>query len=167
MLNVSYMVKLEDSCLIIDDRSLIERLIELGAGIEEGGKAKIPLLEAAYFAEKKIIDFDMNKILKQAGKSDPLAYDKYTILKFLRDRGYITRVSLDTDDYFRVHQKGIRPGEDRTEHVMVVVSSDWKTGPLEIKKLLDISGKLRKELIIGYVEKENPHFLKISRKNFD
>ena len=59
MLNVNYMVKLEDSYLIIDDRTLIERLIELGAGIEEGGKAKIPLLEAAYFAEKKIIDFDM------------------------------------------------------------------------------------------------------------
>lgn len=160
-------LSIENSYVEVTDRALIEKLIELGAGVEESETLKIPLLEAAYFADKKIISLEKEKILEKARKDDPLTDHKYIILKFLRDRGFITRLSLDTDEYFRVHQKGIRPGEDRTEYVMKVISPELKTDVKEIRKALLVSSKLRKELIIGYVEKDEPHFLKISRKTFD
>ena len=160
------MIKLEKNYLEVSGSELIEKLIRLGAGIEEGGKAKIPLLEAAYYAEKGIIKFDKEKIMKRASEDDELANDKYIIIKFLRDRGYITRISLDTDDYFRVHQKGIRVGEDRTQYVLKVVKKDWQTNIKEIKNAIGIAGRLRKELVIAYVEDE-PHFIKISRTSFE
>ncbi len=160
-------MKQNEKYLEISDRNAIEHIISLGAGIEEGGHAKLPLLEAAYFAEKNVLAMDKDELLSKARALDPLADDKYLILKFLRDRGYITRVSLDTDDYFRVHQKGIRPNEDRTEYVLFVVPPSW-TGSLgDIRKSLAVAGRLRKELIIGYVEKNEPQFLKVSRKTFD
>lgn len=161
------MIKLEKNYLEIDDTELIQKLINLGAGIEEGGKAKLPLLEATYFTEKGIIKFDKNKIIKQARTEDELAEDKYTIIKFLRDRGYITRISLDTTDYMRIHQKGIRVGEDRTQSILKVVKKDWQTNMKEIKEAIGFAGKLRKELVIAYIEKNEPHFIKISRSNFE
>ncbi len=161
------MLKLEKDYLEVSDPAIIEKLISIGAGVQEGEKAKLPLLEAAYFAEKGVIKFDKDKILQQAGEKDRLADDKYVILKFLRDRGYVTRVSLDTDDYFRVHQKGIRVGEDRTQYVLKVVPKGWETNLKELKDAIGFAGKLRKELVIAYVEKNEPHFIKISRTNFE
>ncbi len=161
------MLKLEKDYLELTDSELIEKLIGLGAGIEEGGNAKLPLLEAAYFADKGIIKFDKEKILENARKEDELTDDKYKIIKFLRERGYITRVSMDTTEYFRVHQKGIRVGEDRTQSVLKVVPSNWQTNMKDIKQAIGFAGKLRKELVIAYVEKDEPHFIKISRTNFE
>ena len=125
------------------------------------------MLEAAYFADKGVIKFDKDKILENARKGDALADDKYKIIKFLRDRGYITRVSMDTTEYFRVHQKGIRVGEDRTQYVLKVVPRDWQTNMKDIKQAIGFAGKLRKELVIAYIEKEDIHFIKISRTNFE
>ncbi|MBS3068405.1 hypothetical protein J4450_06875 [Candidatus Micrarchaeota archaeon] len=161
------MIKLYEDYLEVSDSELITKLIGLGAGIEEGGKAKLPLLEAAYFADKGVIKFDKDKILENARKGDALADDKYKIIKFLRDRGYITRVSMDTTEYFRVHQKGIRVGEDRTQYVLKVVPRDWQTNMKDIKQAIGFAGKLRKELVIAYIEKEDIHFIKISRTNFE
>jgi len=162
------MIKLKDNYLAIDDNALIERLINLGVGVEESKETKLPLLEAAYFAEKNIISFDKEKILEQARKSDNLAYDKYTVLKCLRNNGYITRVSLDTNDYFRVHRKGIRVGEDRTHYLLKVVPSNWQTNMKEIKEAIAFAGKLRKELVIAYVDSDKDvHFIKFSRTSFE
>ena len=58
------MIKLYEDYLEVSDSELITKLIGLGAGIEEGGKAKLPLLEAAYFADKGVIKFDKDKILE-------------------------------------------------------------------------------------------------------
>lgn len=160
-------MKLTKEYVELSSTVLIEKLIELGAGIEEGGKAKLPLLEAAYFAEKGIIKFDKEKIIANAKKTDPLAEDKYTVIKFLRNRGYITRVSMDSTEYFRVHQKGIRIGEDRTQYVLKVVPKDWQAGLKEIKQAIGTAGKLRKELVLAYVDGEEASFIKISRTNFD
>ena len=161
------MLKLEKNCLEVSGAELIEKLVGLGAGIQEGEKANLPLLEAAYFAEKGIIKFDAEKILAHASEKDELARDKYVVIKSLRDRGYLTRVSLDSDDYFRVHQKGIRVGEDRTQYPLKVVKKDWQTNLKEIKTAIGVAGKLRKELVIAYVEDSEPNFLKISRTNFE
>lgn len=160
-------MKLTIDYLEISDSELIAKLIGLGAGIEEDGKAKLPLLEAAYFVDKGVIKFDKEKILESVRKGDALADDKYKIIKFLRDRGYITRVSMDTTEYFRVHQKGIRVGEDRTQYVLKVVPCDWQTNMKEIKNAIGFAGKLRKELVIAYIEKDDIHFIKISRTNFE
>ena len=54
-------------------------------------------------------------------------------------------------DFIRVHQKGLRAGEDRTKYVVLVVPKEWTTDLKGINKLFEASGKLRKELILAYV----------------
>ena len=58
----------------------------LGAGVEEADETKARLLEAAYFADRKVLPMDKDELLKRALKTDPLANEKYFVLKFLRDR---------------------------------------------------------------------------------
>ena len=159
--------ELTDRFVVIRDKPLILLLRNIGAAVEEGKEAKIPLIEAAYFAEKGKLPFTKDEILALASKSDPLANDKYVVIEHLRSRGYITRVSLDTDEFLRLHRKGFRPGEDRTYYLVKVVSEAWVPKPGELDEALDFAGKLRKELVIAVVRANRPRFIKLGRANFE
>jgi len=159
--------ELTDQFVIIRDKPLMLLLRNIGAAVEEGKEAKIPLIEAAYFAEKRKLPFTKDEILALASKTDPLAKEKYIVIDYLRSRGYITRVSLDTTEYLRLHRKGFRPGEDRTYYLVKVVDGSWvpKTG--ELDAALDFAGKLRKELVVAVVDGSRPRFMKFGRANFE
>jgi tRNA splicing endonuclease len=159
--------ELTDSAVIIRDKPLILLLRNIGAAVEEGAEAKIPLIEAAYFAEKRKLPFTKEEILALALKTDPLANEKYAVIDHLRSRGYITRVSLDTTEFLRLHRKGFRPGEDRTYYLVKVVPEGWKPDMREIEDALDFAGRLRKELVIAVVRGGRPRFIKMGRANFE
>ena len=159
--------ELTDQFVIIKDKPLILLLRNIGAAVEEGKEAKIPLIEAVYFAEKRKLPFTKEEILEIALKSDPLAAQKYIVIDYLRSRGYITRVSLDTTEFLRLHRKGFRPGEDRTYYLVKVVPEEWAPKPREIDAALDFAGKLRKELVIAVVKGNRPRFIKLGRANFE
>lgn len=155
--------------LTIKDKSLILKLRSLGAGVEEEEETKITFLEAAYFAERGVLPEKKDDLIKKAAKEDKLAEEKYTVLKYLRDRGFIVRPSLDGTPFLRLHRKGYRPGEDKTYYLIEVVTKDWKATPESLLPSLETAGRLRKELAIAVVDKdkEKPMFLKFSRMNFD
>ena len=155
--------------LEIEDKSLILKLRSLGAGVEEEEKTKITLLEAAYFADRGVLPMDKDEILKKAEKDDPLCKEKYFVIKYLRDRGYIVRPSLDGTKYLRLHRKGYRPGEDKTYYLIETVPKDWKASMETLLPSLELAGRLRKELTIAVVdlEKDKPFFIKFGRMNFD
>lgn len=159
--------ELTDDFVIINDKGLILLLRNIGAAVEEGAQAKIPLIEAAYFADKRKLPFTKDEIIARASKKDPLAEQKYITIDYLRSRGYITRVSLDTTEFLRLHRKGFRPGEDRTYYILKVVPEDWKQDIDEIQKALDFAGRLRKELVIAVVKGKRPYFIKMGRANFE
>ena len=155
--------------LELDDRQLILKLRSLGAGVEEADKTKITLLEAAYFADRGVLPMDKDGLLEKAAKEDPLAKEKYFVIKYLRDRGYIVRPSLDGTKYLRLHRKGYRPGEDKTYYLIEAVPKDWKASTESLLPSLELAGRLRKELTIAVVdfEREKPFFIKFGRMNFD
>jgi len=159
--------ELADDAVIIRDKPLILLLRNIGAAVEEGAEARIPLIEAAYFADKKKLPFTKEEILALASKTDPLANEKYIVIDYLRSRGYITRVSLDTTEFLRLHRKGFRPGEDRTYYLVKVVPEGWKPGLKEIESALDFAGRLRKELVVAAVRDGRPRFIKLGRANFE
>jgi len=159
--------ELADDAVIIRDKPLILLLRNIGAAVEEGDEARIPLIEAAYFADKKKLPFTKEEILALASKTDPLANEKYAVIDYLRSRGYITRVSLDTTEFLRLHRKGFRPGEDRTYYLVKVVPEGWKPGLKEIEDALDFAGRLRKELVVAVVRGGRPRFIKLGRANFE
>lgn len=159
--------KLTDDFVIIKDKPLILLLRNIGAAVEEGKSAKIPLIEAAYLADKRKLPFTKEEILERAKKKDALAEKKYKVINHLRSKGYITRVSLDTTEFLRLHRKGFRPGEDRTYYLLKVVEEDWSANISELREALDFAGRLRKELVIAVVKGNRPFFMKISRTNFE
>jgi len=147
--------------LLISEPGKARRLILLGAA-EEGGKAFLSHLEAAYFAEKGEIEGSAEEFLSLAEKSDPLAPEKYLVLKHLRSAGFIVRASGDAN-FLRVYKKGIRVGEDRT---LYLIRALRKSGIPDIRADLKIAGKMRKELIYAFVG-EKIEFVKAMRVNFD
>jgi len=159
--------KLDDEFVTIKEKSLILLLRNLGAAIEDGKSAKIPLIEAAYFASKRKLPFGVDEILERAKKSDPLAREKYFAIDYLRSRGYITRASLDSTEFLRLHRKGFRPGEDRTYYLLKIVKPDWAMDSEKIQDALDLAGKLRKELVLGIVDGKRIRFIKLGRINFE
>lgn len=153
--------------LIIKDKQLILKLRSLGAGVEEAEETKITYLEAAYFADRGVLPVEKDKLLEHA--KDELPKEKYHVIKYLRDRGYIVRPSLDGTGYLRVHRKGYRPGEDKTYYLLQVVPKDWKCSAESLLPSLEAAGRLRKELAIAVVdlEQEKPLFIKFGRMTFE
>lgn len=147
--------------LLIEDEKKVRRLTLLGA-MEEGGKIHLPYLEAAYFAEKGEMEGSAEEFLSLAEKSDPLAPEKYLVLKQLRDSGHIVRCGEDAD-FLRVYKKGIRVGEDRTMYLIRVLR---KTDAPDLRSDLKLAGKMRKELIYAFVG-EKIDFVKVMRVNFE
>lgn len=155
--------------LEINNREEIIKLRSLGAGVEEQESTKISILEAAYFAERGVLKLDKNELIKMAKKDDELAEEKYFVIKFFRDRGYIIRPSLDGTKFMRLHRKGYRPGEDKTYYLIETVKKDWVASIESLLPSLEFAGRLRKELAIAIVDfdKEKPQFIKFDRMNFD
>lgn len=162
-------IEFSDNYLIIRQKQLILKLRSLGAGVEEGEETRITYLEAAYFAERKVLPLECGALLKRALEKDPLAREKYQIIRYLRERGYIVRPSLDGTDFLRLHRKGLRPGEDKTYYLIKAVAKTWQAGTEELMPALETAGRLRKELVVAVVDTsaEKPLFIKFGRMTFD
>ncbi len=158
-----------DDYLVLRDKSLILKLRSLGAGVEEAEETKLTFLEAAYFADRGVLPMKKEELLKHAAKKDKLYQERYFVIKYLRDRGYIVRPSLDGTGFLRLHRKGCRPGEDRTYYLIEVVPKDWKCSPEALLPFLETAGRLRKELAVAIADlkQEKPLFLKFGRMTFE
>ena len=169
---------LEKGYVIINDLDLARRLRSVGAGVELKVGTKLSLPEAIYFGERGVLDIDYENIFIKFSSKNPMLPEKYAVIKYLRNRGYISRLSLDGSPYLRVHRKGFRPGEDRTHYFIHVVHS---SSNLDFDYLLDElskAGKLRKDMVIAilddsfnpksiFKEEFSPVFIKFGRTNFE
>ncbi len=155
--------------LIIRQKPLILKLRSLGAGVEEADETRITYLEAAYFAERKVLPLEKDALLAKALEGDDNAREKFHVIRYLRERGYIVRPSLDGTEYLRLHRKGFRPGEDKTYYLVIAVPKGWSASADTLMKPLEAAGRLRKELAIAVVDLavEKPLFIKFGRMNFD
>jgi len=160
-------VEITKDMLVIRDPKLILKLRSLGGGTEEGEENRITFLEAAFFAERRVIPLEFEELMELARKKDKMAEKQYTVLKYLREQGYIAKPSLDGSPYLRLYRKGFRPGEDRTYALIHVVDDKWKTDAEGLGKMVSFAGKLRKECIIAVVDGEEPKFLKLGRTNYE
>jgi len=146
--------------IVISDEQTRLKLRSLGGGFEEEDKTTLHPLEAAFFAKPRVIEGDEKKFLKAAGKC---AQERYAILRHLRENGYIAKPSFDSD-MLRIYRKGFRPGEDRTFCVLKVVKE--KISPKGLREFAEFAGRLRKEAVLAFIDKE-PVFIKISKTKFE
>ena len=151
--------------IVIEEQDTIKNLYRIGAIGELAQSVELHPLLAAYLAEKGAIADD--GFMKKAKKSDKLADDKLAVLRHLWSRGYISRLSLEGKDFIRVHRKGIRPGEDRTQYLLKVVPKGWKPKLSELMSMVEFSGRLRKELVFAFVSDGAAHFIRLGRGTFE
>jgi tRNA splicing endonuclease len=162
-------IEMNDDFIILRSKPLILKMRSLGAGVEEADETKISYLEAAYFADRKVLPLEKEKLIDQARKKDPLAEEKYSVIKYLRDRGYIVRPSLDGSSFLRLHRKGLRPGEDKTYYLIEVMKKDAVLDLRRLMPSLETAGRLRKELALAFCNpgEEKPVFVKFGRMDFE
>lgn len=150
--------------VLIEDSDTIKKLFRVGAIPEILEKIELHPLIAELMAEKAVLP--KGKYLSML-KTDKLAKDKLTVIRHLWSKGYVCRLSLEGEDYIRVHRKGIRPGDDRTQYLLTVIPSNWKTTLDELVGHMELSGRLRKELVFVYVSKDKIQFLGVGRRTFE
>ena len=155
---------MEKKSVVFEDADIIKRLYRIGAIAEITEKVELHPILAEYLAEKQAIP--KGKYLAMV-KSDKLAKDKLTVIQHLWSKGYASRFSLEGDDYSRVYRKGVRPGDDRTLYLLKVIPKNWKTSLEDLLAHIEISSKLRKELVFVFVTGEKIQFLGLSRRTFE
>ncbi len=149
----------------IGSNAKAEELRSLGAGVEgENGEPVLPLIEAAYFAEKGKIDADAAELLAKAKEEDGLAEEKYAVLKHLRGRGYIVRCGTGEGPWMRVYRKGYRPRDEQAVQLLKVVKGG---GPQDLLSDLEKAGKMRKKLAYAFVEGGKIVFAGAGRISFE
>ena len=134
--------------MIVKDKKLADKLIEMGFGIETEEGLELSELEESYLAEQGIIEAKI--------KED----DRYKVYKYLRDRGYIVR---ETGELLRVFRKGYRRGEDRSFALVKVKKKE------EMAELLEDVEKglgAKKEMVYACIEGEEPRFLLLVKRSF-
>ncbi|MFA5049951.1 MAG: hypothetical protein WC501_03000 [Candidatus Micrarchaeia archaeon] len=130
-----------------------QKLKNLGFGtVTKNGDTIFNEYELRYCFEKGYI----NKKTKFTGNEDI-----YAVFKNLRQNGIISRMNKDIE-LIRVYQKGYRPGEDRTKYLMKVFGKKDIIEREDLAKFLQISKKMRKELIFAFVCKNEIEYIKIS-----
>lgn len=142
-----------------------------GAGFEENGEIKAHPLEALYFIERGKLSLEgesFASLMEKASREDSLAAEKYSVLKYLRSMGYITRPSFAKGErWLRVYRKGFRPGEDRTQFLLKVVPEGWQPSLSELLSDVKAAAGIRKELVYAIARSGSPLFLKVARTSFD
>ena len=150
--------------IVIEDEKTVLKLRSLGGGTEEEGKIILHPLEAIYFAKRRVIKEDIEKLFKESGE---LAEERYHVLEFLRENGYISKPSFKSK-LLRIYRKGFRPGEDRSYSIVKVIK-DEKLSPEDLEEFSRFAGELRKEAVIAIVKSldDDPVFFKLSRTKFE
>lgn len=155
------MALLSGSFVIEMDKKNSERINEHGFGELEDDKLILAPVEALYLVEKKKITVKMGgkilsfeKLLEHFKKRDKEIYIKYAVFQNLRMKGYVARTGLKYGTYFRVYEKGIRLGEERSIWLVRPVREGWKTDTSGFAKSIRLAHSVRKKMIWAVVDAE-------------
>jgi len=161
------MASLSRGKIIEKNAKLIDALTERGFGIRGGNSLILTPVEALYLIEKKKIEgLDSKKIMKFFGKRDKRLKEKFFVFRDLRERRFISRVGA-RDEYLRVYDRGVRPGEGKSRWLVRVLHDGEKFGAHEIDETVSIAGRVRKELILAVVSARGEIlYYKIGRKQW-
>lgn len=153
----------------IPENEAQELFRKYGAGFEENGKIKIHPIEALYFIERGKLNLSetFSSLMEKIKKQDELAEEKYTVLKYLRQNGYIARISFAGEPWIRVYRKGFRPGEDRTQYLLRVVHNNQYPKFEELFLDMEKARGIRKELVYAIIQYGKPVFVKCGRTSFE
>lgn len=151
--------KLTKNWVRVVDQENAEKLHSKGYGIKEKGGIILSLYEAAYLSEigwlkvrgkDKVLSLDeISRLIKKVNES---GWTKYIVYRDLRSKGYVVRDGFGHGLDFRVYERGTY-GEKPAKYVVSVFNEGNKMKLSKLKKLVELSLRLGKELILAVVDR--------------
>lgn len=149
--------------VLVEDESDSSRLFNKGwFGKVINKKLELALVEALYLMEKGDIIIRSNKgrvmsfkkFVKEATKSEPRFWVRYSVYADIRKRGYITKTALKYGADFRVYERGTTPGQEHAKWVLFAVKEgevfDWR----KFAAMMRVAHSVRKKLLVGILDDE-------------
>jgi tRNA-intron endonuclease len=156
--------------VIEEDEKTIKILSDRGFGKVENERMVLSGVEALYLLENKRITVEkdgkkisFHALLKELSKIDKEVYNKYIVYKDLRSKGYIIRSGFKFGTYLRVYEKGIRPGEGKSDYLVYIFSAGEKIETEKIQILTKTAQLTKKNLIIAVADEEDVKYYKLNR----
>src|SRR3989338_10624840 len=114
--------------------------------LTENGKLEVLDSRNKPISQKEL----MNK-LKRIDKKFPL---KYPVFKDLREKGYIVKTALKFGAYFRIYNKGKKPGEEHAKWIAFVEHESKKISWHEFSSKNRVAHSTKKNLLIAIIDEE-------------
>jgi len=157
-------------------------LLQSGFGKNSQDGVILHPLEAAYLCELSLLEINDSKkkmnvseILKKfkttsssksAGKL-PNAKEQFELYSQLRSGGRMVRFNLHSPQYWRVYAKGVGREQERAQVLLRLITSDWKSSVVSLNREISVARQLRMELVLAFMEKGQPAFVKVNKFNLD
>jgi len=138
----------------------IEKIVQLGIGRETEKGLGLHDIEVAYLLKKGII-----KTKKSFEKIIAGNEERYAVYEDLRNKGYVVRLS-EGSEFFRINRKGFRKNEERTTYILKVIKSPFSLSEKELFDDLQISIKMRKQLVYAIVDGKEIKYITFGRMTF-
>lgn len=130
-------------------------------GEKKGKKIEYANVEAMYLVEsgkmevvsgKKVINEE--SLLKRLKRKDKKLGTKVVAFSDLRKKGYIVKTALKFGAEFRVYEKGVKPGEEHADWLLMTVRESEQMDWHDFAGKSRVAHSTRKKLLIGVVDEE-------------
>jgi tRNA splicing endonuclease len=183
------MAEFANGKIIEKDKAKGDELLSMGVGKKSEEGVVLHWLEAAFLAQKKLIEVkNQGKTMKledflnykdekdevgekkkknaKKGKeksSAPSRADQYNIYYALRSGGRVVRFFEESPLHWRVYERGVGREQERPQMLLYIVPPDWSVDIQALEQQMQLARLLRLELAIAFVKEGKPQMLKISR----
>ena len=128
----------------------------------EDGKVQLSNLEALYLIEKKRVelkdhrnkDISFEDFMKKAKRKEKNFWQRYSVFRDMRNRGYIIKTALKFGADFRVYDRGVKPGEDHAKWVVFPVHETEFMTWYDFAAKNRVAHSTKKKLLNGVVDDE-------------
>ncbi len=146
------------------DEKIIHELVERGFGQkinDKPGQLLLSKIEALYLLNKKKIEVKKGKtnltfemLLKLWEKNEKELSELLQIYTDLRSKNYIVRTGYnqESEAYFRVYEKGMRPGESHSTWLVKLIDEKELIKIKKISKEINIAHSLRKKILWAIID---------------
>ncbi|PIT84752.1 hypothetical protein COU37_01675 [Candidatus Micrarchaeota archaeon CG10_big_fil_rev_8_21_14_0_10_45_29] len=97
----------------------------------------------------------------------PSLQEQYALFKHLRERGRVVRLSPSPPQYWRVHARGVGREQERAQTLIFLLPKNWQASLKSIEVQITAARQLRMEIVLAYVQNNEPNWIKLSKFAFD
>ncbi|MBN2067589.1 MAG: tRNA-intron lyase [Candidatus Diapherotrites archaeon] len=156
-------------CILLQNKVVVEKkrtqsqLQQKGFGERTGHEYVLDLKEALYLLEKKKIKLKDGKgksvgkkaLLQHAEKREKGFYNKFTVFRDLREKGFCVKTGFKFGFDFRVYPRGKKPGQAHTQWVVHVAEQSERLSMPGLSRMVRLSGNIRTLMLVAIVDSEN------------